>query len=165
MWALSWMAAAGCSSNMAKPDGGPLPDSGRDGSPDTAVDASTCSCTKVDGELFTIRLSWSCFCAEYGCPATTQADLCNWNTWSSACGLTVASFETAGGVQKTAFDATGTVVGRRYATDVYQDTCHGAPIGFAAVESGELPDASCAAVPCSCAGGVVTCPAADAGGP
>ncbi len=70
-----------------------------------------------------------------------------------------------GGVQKTVFNAMGAVVGRRYATDVYYDTCHGADIGFAAVEAGQLPDASCTAVPCSCAGGVVTCPASDAGAP
>lgn len=126
-------------------------------------DGSGCACT-MDGT--TLHMSWACFCQAYGCAAGASTHTCGpLLAWSSACGLQIRSWNTAGGVNQEVFDGTGAMVGIRLASDVAQYGCTG-PDGGAAlvVQAGQLPPASCVAQPCVCAvDGSFSCPTPDGG--
>jgi hypothetical protein len=176
--ALWFLLAAGCGSGSAKSGGGGHPGTDAGGDRSTipihvpgdaaadsrAGDATAGGCCTMDGT--TLHMSWACYCAAYGCETGASAHTCGPSLmWSSACGLRIRSWNTAGGVNQEVFDGTGALVGIRLASDVAQYGCTGADGGTAlVVQAGQFPPASCAAQPCVClVDGSISCPTPDGG--
>lgn len=167
-------AAAGCGSSSASADAAAVhrPDAANDRMTpierptDAAVDASgavdATACCTMEGTV--LHMSWACYCQAYGCP-TVSPNCGPLFTWTSACGLLVGTWTTAGGINKRAFDDKGQVVGIRLSSDLAEYGCAGDHTGTAtSIQAGQLPADSCAATACSCSlDGKVDCGPADSG--
>src|SRR4051812_38947413 len=89
-------------------------DSGADVAADTAPhqerdasgDAAACECRVED---FTLRMSWACFCAKFGCGDREPACPRN-RTTSPACGLTADNLQNIAGPAISVWDQTGALV-------------------------------------------------------
>ena len=166
-------AAAGCGSSAASADaGGSHPHDGAQDQtisvekrPDGSVDGLRAdgapACCTMDGTV--LHMSWECYCQAYGCPKVSP-NCGPLFTWTSACGVLVGTWTTAGGTNKRAFDATGAVVGVRLSTGEAEYGCGGDHTGTATtIQAGQLPADSCSAGACSCnLDGTVDCSAPDA---
>ncbi len=139
----------------------------------TAFDASACDCT-IGADRVT-RMSWDCYWHYYAGrapPVSSGPIQCGGTllTWSSFCGLVGSTWSTAGGPQRTFFDATGAEIGIQMSTDETEGEfgCTGGGLGGGvALEAGQVPSALCKSiVACTCtADGIVSCPPSDAGAP
>ncbi len=166
----AWAALAasiGCSSQLADPprDGGSDGAPSLDGGP---ADPATCGC-RLEADQYTLDMSLSCLCSRYNC-ASAPPIVCgaapDFRSWTLACGLTVFSNMTIGGLDVWAYDAAGNLVGVQLSSDVAEFACPSDPsMKASAVKAGRFPGAGCPAQACGCDAGVscaaFAAPAAD----
>jgi hypothetical protein len=153
------VGVAGCKSDsLAARDGG-----------NETTDPAACEC-QVAGNTLTI--SMSCYCAQYDCTQSPFSLYCSEVSLGIGCGIVEVSAQTAGGLERWAYNDERTLVGVQLASDTADFTCptdpslHGYVLraGGFPLEDGGLPFQSCGSVTtCPCVDGKMNCPAFDAG--
>jgi hypothetical protein len=172
------IAAGGCGSEnqnrspigQGGSGGGGTIDAGRDAPgdmrQDATGDAADCGCV-FEGDAFTLRVSWECFCAKWGCAATKPA--CSQGLEKrkgyASCGLVTDTLDHIGGPSISVWDSSGALVGKQIASDTTTYACPSDPSVMGnRVRAGRFPEASCEAVACTCVDGGSSCPVPDGGG-
>jgi len=153
--AVTLAGVAGCGGSTSRsPDGG-----GKDAAADTG--SISCAC-QSDSQSLTIP--FDCYCQMHDCQIPQPAFACTANqTWTTGCGLTALTIQTAGGDEIQAWDSSGKLVGIQNGSDTSPYVCptnHG--IQRFLLRAGQLPDTCATAVGCCDAG--TGCPGSSVGG-
>jgi hypothetical protein len=114
----------------------------------------------------------NCYCAQYDCTQSPFTLYCSDVSLGIGCGIVEVSAQTAGGLERWAYNDERTLIGVQLASDTADFTCPTAPslrgsvlrAGGFPLEDGGLPFDNCGSVTnCPCVDGKMNCPAFDGG--
>ena len=155
--ALLWMVVCGLACN-AKVIGGTNQDAFGYVGYDAAA-AAICECGS--GDPNGLRVSFSCYCAKYGC--SEPPALCGPSgvqSWRLACGLILVNVTGALWV----YDSAGQMVGVRRTSDTPEYVCPSdSELKSFDIMAGQIPDAGCPTTSCTCDAGGACAWQRDAG--